>query len=137
MSGKRRSRSPILGKQHPRRDPGAAEPVPVRAVRALGEVHVRAPADVLPGRVSLRAAVPPAQAPSVRPEQRVPRHLLRLVQVPVLLRLQVLQHARRVPRHLAQPPRQGPALARVVQEEVSRQQAGKLEHRPTGAVVNI
>lgn len=48
----------------------------------------------------MRAAVQAAPAPGLRPEQRVPRHLQRLVQVPELLHLPVLRAAGRVSRDL-------------------------------------
>lgn len=96
----------VLGQQHSRRSLGLAEPVSVRAIRALGEVHVRAPADVLSGRVQVRAAVQTSPIVGLRPEQRVQRDIFGLVPVPVLLRVQMLQHSLGVPRDFQKPQEQ-------------------------------
>lgn len=65
----------------------------------------------------MRAAVSSTPAAGVRPAQRVPRHLRRLVQVPCVLRVQVLRRAAGVPRARTQ---YTEPVRRLIYEDVAR-----------------
>lgn len=119
LSGKGGGSGSVLGEQHQGGTSRPAEPLSLRTVRALGEVHLRASPDVLPGRLSLRTAVPSSQATGLRPQQRMQGHLLGLVPLPVVLCVQMLQHPRRVQGDFekSEESRAQQGSARVVQEE--------------------
>lgn len=67
-------------------------------------MHVREQADVLSPGMPVRAAVPPAQAARLRPVQRLSWNILRLVQVPVVLRVPLLRSTKRPEDHVPQSP---------------------------------
>lgn len=75
----------------------------------------------------MRAAVSSTPVAGVRPTQRVPRHLRRLVQVPCVLRVQVLRRAAGVPRTLAAHP--APAVHGTgAPADLRRRRAGLVHH---------